>query len=437
MTVLILAIAGTNTVFAQTILTVDEAVRRALENNLSLTRSAIDVQTRQRTADRSWNSLLPTVSASGMVSRPTSITGPIEPDYRDAWTPGFSISTGITLSVSTIDNIKKAKADYELGVINYESARQELELQVRRLFYQILLLDANRELAAQNLASAQARYEQSAALVRVGQAPRLDELSARVDMENQRPAVRNAEMLYENALDTFKTILGLQAETVIVLNGSFASTESYGGISGNLSDAAAAANGSLETASLRKSIQSMEAQRNSVRNGAYVPNLRLSWNSSPMYSIQTPVPPDYSQNRSWSDNGSFSITFGMNLDNFFPWSPAKTQIDNLNDNIRSAQIQLSDAQRNRENRINQNLRNIERIMESLEAMTLNVELAQSTYEMYLDAYQRGAADYQQLRGARDSLEQTKNRLLQEQYNFVAALLDLEKELNVPFGTLFI
>jgi hypothetical protein len=40
-----------------------------------------------------------------------------------------------------------------------------------------------------------------------------------------------------------------------------------------------------------------------------------------------------------------------------------------------------------------------------------------------------------LRGGRDSLEQAKNRLLQEQYNLISALLDLEKELNIPFGTL--
>jgi outer membrane protein TolC len=70
-------------------------------------------------------------------------------------------------------------------------------------------------------------------------------------------------------------------------------------------------------------------------------------------------------------------------------------------------------------------------------MTLNVELAQTTYDMYEDSYRRGAADYQQLRGGRDSLEQAKNRLLQEQYNLISALLDLEKELNIPFGTLFI
>jgi outer membrane protein TolC len=74
-------------------------------------------------------------------------------------------------------------------------------------------------------------------------------------------------------------------------------------------------------------------------------------------------------------------------------------------------------------------------LESLEATKLNVELAESTYEMIADAYRRGAADFQRLRGAGDSLEMAKNRLLQEQFNLISALLDLERELNIPFGTL--
>jgi outer membrane protein len=403
-------------------LTIDTAVRIALDSNLNLRRSALDLQTRKRTADRSWNSLLPTISASALASHPTSITGPIEPESRNVWTPGLSLSAGISLSASIFDNIKKAQTDYEVGTLSYESACQELELQVRKLFYQILLLDANRELATQNFASAQARYEQSAALVRIGQAPRLDELSARVDMENMRPTVRNAEMLHENALDSFKTILGFSTETLLRLDGSLSGT-----IIGSLSGINTASGASLEAANLAKSIQSMQAQRNAIRNGAYIPSLRLSWNSSPLYSTQ---------NKDWNDNGSFSISLSINIDNFFPWSPANTQITNLNDNIQAAQIQLTDAIRNRENRLNQNMRTIERIFESLDAMTLNVELAQTTYEMYEDAYRRGAADYQQLRGGSDSLEQAKNRLLQEQYNLISALLDLEKELYIPFGTLW-
>jgi outer membrane protein TolC len=403
-------------------ITVFEAVRIALDNNLSLTRSAIDVQTRQRTAGRSWNGLIPQVSASAGASHATSLIGDIAP-ARDGWNIGPSLSAGLTLSTSIIDNIKKAQADYELGLLTYEAARQELELQVRKLFYQILLLDANRELAVQNFASAQARYEQSAALVRVGQAPRLDELSARVDMENMRPAVRNAGMLYENALDSFIAILGFPADTVISLDGSLSVDPPENLSAGNLETGE-----SLEAASVRKSIQSMESQLKAIRNGAYVPSLRLSWNAAPSYDIQS---------GDWSDNGSFSVSLGLNIETFLPWSSAKTQMDNLNDSIRSAQIQLSDTMRSRENRVSQNLRNVERIAEALQAMRLNVDLAQSTYEMYQDAYRRGAADYQQLRGAGDSLEQTLNRLLQEEYNLISALLDLEKELNIPFGTLFV
>jgi outer membrane protein TolC len=141
------------------------------------------------------------------------------------------------------------------------------------------------------------------------------------------------------------------------------------------------------------------------------------------------------QNEYWNDSGSFSISLGMSLDSFFPWSTAKTQIDALNDNISAAHIQLTEIMRNQENRVSQNIRTIERILESLEATKLNVELAESTYDMIADAYRRGAADYQRLRSAGDSLEMTKNRFLQEQYNLISALLDLEKELNIPFGTL--
>jgi len=70
-------------------------------------------------------------------------------------------------------------------------------------------------------------------------------------------------------------------------------------------------------------------------------------------------------------------------------------------------------------------------------MRLNVELAQSAYETITDAFMTGAADYQRVRSAWDGLAQANHRLLQEQFNLAAALLDLERELNIPFGTLTI
>ena len=405
----------------QVYLTVDDAVRIALDNNLSLRQNAIDLGVKKRAQDRSWNSLLPTLGASAIISHPTSVTGPVEPSNMNVWTPGFSISAGFTLSVSVIDTIKKAQADYQSGLLSYEAVNQEIELQVRKLFYQLLLLDSNRELATHNFQNAQSRYEQTAVLARIGQSSKVDELSARVDMENLRPTVINTKTLYENSMDSFKTILGIPAEAMVELDGDL-NVE----ITKNISSVNTGSGDSLEALQLLQSIRSMESHRNSIRSNAYIPNLRLSWSSTPLYNIQ---------NDKWSDNGSFSVSLGINIDNFLPWSTTKTQIDNLNDNIRSAQIQLSDTLRNRDNRINQNIRTIARILESLEAMALNVELAQSTYEMIEDAYSRGAADYQRLRSAGDSIGQARNQLLQEQYNLISTILDLEKEMNIPFGTL--
>jgi outer membrane protein TolC len=362
-------------------------------------RNALDANGKKRTADRAWNSLIPTVNAAAVLSHPTSITGEI-PAERDIWSPGFSLSASLNLSLKTIEDIKKAKADYEAGRLSYERAKQDLELQVRKLFYQLVLLEANKELAVQSLVSAQERYEQSAALAKVGQTSHLDELSARVDLENTRPTVRNAEMLYENALDSFKNLLGIDRETTIILKGDLEyktdiSTETMRGES-------------LETAILRKTIESLQAQQKSVRNETYTPSLILSWNAMPLYNYNGDI---------WNDSsGSFSISLGMNLDNLLPWSQKKTQMDALNDTILYTQIQISETLQNQESRIAQYQRTIEKTKETLEALKLNVELAQTTYTLYEDAYRKGAADYQQLRNAGDSLLQVKNRVQQEQYN---------------------
>ena len=141
-------------------------------------------------------------------------------------------------------------------------------------------------------------------------------------------------------------------------------------------------------------------------------------------------------NDEWHDNsGSFSVTLGVNLDSYLPWSSAKTQIDDLNDSIKGAKLQLDEAKRGQQSRIAQQRRTIAKSRETIKALQLNVELAQSTYALYEDAYRKGAADYQRLRDAADSLSQAQNQVQQEQFNLVSALLDLEKELNLPFGTL--
>ena len=411
--------------WADITLDIDSAVERALENNLSLRRSEMDALSAKRKYDRSWNSLIPSLSAGAMVSHPVSITGSV-PQANDLWTPGFSLSASLSLTPAIFANITQTKQEYQAGRINYAAARQELEFQVRRLYFQILLLKANAELAEQNAESAQSRYEHTVSLQRAGRASNLDELSARLDLLTQQANAQNALGTYNNALDSLKYFLMIPMDEVVELHGDLQnyaqgseSTEdlSIPGLSGE----------SMQMSLLRQSITTMETQLTASRFRSYAPALTFSWNAAPLYIDQV---------GEWRDSsGQFSVSLSFKLDNYLPWSQAKEQIDSLNDAITSQQSLLAESAINHQNTIQKLLRDIARSRDSIETLRLNITLAEETLRMYTESYRIGATDLQTLNSTSDSLRTAQNRLLSEQFNLLSAVLELEKELNIPFGSI--
>jgi outer membrane protein TolC len=129
------------------------------------------------------------------------------------------------------------------------------------------------------------------------------------------------------------------------------------------------------------------------------------------------------------------VGLSLNLDSLLPGSTARTKLDSLNDSIRAAENQIREASLNQQSRLRQYTRTIEQSIGSVDVLLLNIALAEQTYAMYVESYRHGTSDLQQLRSAADSLSQTKNRLYQEYYTLISAVLDLEKEINVPFGNL--
>jgi outer membrane protein TolC len=405
---------------AETTLDIDTAVSLALNNNLAVERAKIETAGAKRRAKRSWNSIIPSLGAAAFIGRPASIISS-ENSAENKWTPGLSLSAGMLLSPAIFMDIRQAKEEYELGLISYETARQELEFQVRRLYYQLLLLKENAGLTHQNVSSAQGRYEQTLALRRTGQASNLDELSARLDLQTQKTNAQNAGTLYANALDGLKTLLMLPEEEVLTLNGSldFLLDFSTGGMTSQNRE-------SLSIRFLRKSIEVLETQRKAARTHAYAPVLNLAWDASPLYSSEA-----------WTDpNSQVSLTLSFALDNLFPWSAAKEQIDSLHDSIAVQQSLLRETAMNSRNAARQLERNIAQSIETIETLALNVTLAEETREMYEEAYRQGRSDFQSLRSARDGLSSAQISVLEERYNLAAAILELEKELDLPFGSLW-
>jgi len=410
-------------VWAQVTLDIDSAVSRALENNLSLKRSEMDTTAAKRKYNRSWNGLIPSLGAGALVAHPTSITDPI-PAPQDVWTSGFNLSASLSITPAIFANINQTKQEYEAGRINYAAAQQELEFQVRRLYYQILLLKENSELAELNIESAQTRYEQTLALQRVGRASNLDELSARLDVQTQRTNAQNTLAVYNNALDSLKYFLMIPMEETIILEGSLQNYTLADINSLNISG-----QGSMQMGVLQQSIAAIEAQRRTAQLRSYAPALTFSWNAMPLYIDQL------GEWKDSSSNSQFTIALSFRLDNYLPWSSAKEQINSLDDAIAKQRSLLLEVAINNQNTVQKLLRDIARSEETTETLRLNISLAEETLRMYEESYRNGAVDLQTLNSTRDNLRTAQNRLLSEQFNLLSTILELEKELNIPFGSI--
>ena len=166
----------------------EEAVRTAREGNLGLVSPRLEAEGKRRADALAWNNFLPTVDASGTLGRwnvEQSVMGVPLP----RWSLSASFSAQLMLNLALFEGVKSLRADYEAGLISYAQAEARLERDVRKSFYNLLLLEENMKLMEEQIEAARRRYEQARANYRAGTAPELSMLQAQVAFENLKPAL--------------------------------------------------------------------------------------------------------------------------------------------------------------------------------------------------------------------------------------------------------
>ena len=162
-------------------LNVERAVEVALNNNLQLKSSLIDTRIKERKADYAWNRFIPSVQVSGTLGRmnaeqsvsglvpptPNPINETVYPDviYFEEDVSQWSVSAGLdmslTLNIAMFNGIRATQLDYQAGRISLEQAQQQVERDVKKSFYNLLLMQENRALMVENIDAAERRYEQA------------------------------------------------------------------------------------------------------------------------------------------------------------------------------------------------------------------------------------------------------------------------------------
>lgn len=424
-------------------LTVDQAVDYANQNSKTLKSSAIDLEMKRRANGVKWNQLLPAVNVTGTVSRSNKkvdtsaammegIAGmlgrpapaPAEITESDHWMVVGNVGISWNFSFALIDGMRLIKKQYEAGQITWDQTVRQNELQIRKLFYGLLLQQESLNLQKKSLENARLRAEQARVNYRNGLIPELTLLQAQVAYENQRPTIMKNEQALNQQLDLFGFMLGVPTGTKIALEGeinpSFVDLNPDELISlyaQNHPDILALQK-NLEILNLNLSVQNMQA---------YAPALQLSWGFQPVVS-------DISSNwvDTYMDNGAFSATLAWNLTNLLPFSTNRQSARDTKDNIRKLELSLETLIEKTELDIRTKVDALAQSQAAIEASAGNIQLAQRSYDMTLVAYRNGTVELLDVRDAENQLNQAKLGLVNEKFNYLSGLLDLEYTLNTKF-----
>lgn len=407
---------------AQTKLTVEDSVKLALKNNVSIERSEITLNALKRTKNHSWNSISPSISLGANSSVPIDSLSDDESNYTASM--GVSATLSLNLTANLYTKIQSAKYDYEIGQIDFSDSVRSIENSVRQTFYGLLYEKENIVLQEKNLQTAKSQYQTNLQKYNAGRLSEIDVLSAEVNYKSAIPSVENAKTIFENDLASFKQMLGLNLDEKIELDGTLDSLIYLDEIKIEKNE--------IKSSKIKILEKKIENAKNSVldkRFSAYAPsvNASVSMRKQSWYLGYDGDAPDPKKST------SLSLSATLPLDGYFPWSSKNDAIDSAKDSVKDLELQLKNEKISLQLSIDSYLRSIKQSQVAIKSKQANVKLAQKNYNMIYEAYNRGIRDLLSVQNANNSLLSAQVSLKSEIYNLNKNILNLRLICNEKLG----
>ncbi len=416
-------------------LTIDDAIKMALSNNLDLQKSGISLKETERAKLTAWNSFLPSILLSAGLSAKHGIfqfENSSPTGMGDPGNIGFNSGLALTLplNVAIGPAAKKLKMDYEAGLLDYEDAIEKLIKEVQKTFYNILANQEDIRIQQANIDLAKKRYTQTLEDFQSGLVPELDVLTAEVSLLKLQPALNSAVQTYSALVLQFKSLIGVLRTDMIELAGELP-TELYDLDAEELVSKYAASR--LDLRSLDKQIMALKLSKQAVDLNANTPTLTLGYNyafsgSNAETSMTLQAIEPWSN---WGDLGTLSLGLRWKLDGLIPGSKTNVNSKKLQDSIDSLRIQQEITRQAAETEITNLAGNLGIYRLTIEANTSGVALAKKKYELTDEAYRVGTRQLLDVESAQNEYMTAQQQLLLARYNYIATLLDLEYALGTP------
>ena len=441
-----------------TVLTLDQAIRIALSENIAVRVADKDIERAEYARKGSYAALYPQVDGSGSYSRTikkqvmymdfdmgSMMGGGGGTSSEDAETKaggggssnkggGIEVgrwntfSTGIQASMPLVNaqlwkSIKISGQDVELAVERARSSRLETVTQVKQAFYGVLLAKEAFKVYKEVYENALDNFQQTEKRYNVDKVSELEYQRAKSTVQNAIPNVYDAENAVVLGLWQLKAVMGIDLDEDIDVAGSLMdySLTMFRDIHEN--DGVSLENNS----SLRQLAIQAEELANTVKMQQYasLPSLALSFS----YSINAMTNDFVFKEFNWSPYSAAGLSLSIPIFAGGRRSNAVKQARNQHEQLL---LQTENTERQLRVAIRQYLNQMETAMKNFDAAGAGVETARKAYDIAAKSYNLGRSTITELNDAQLALTQSLLAQSQAVYNFVIAKASLEQTLGNDF-----
>ena len=405
----------------------EDCLKIGIENNLSLQSKRKEIQKGRYGISENRARLLPQINGfanyNDNIDPPVSVTdgSAYGNPYNVTHTLQYSANAGLQLQMPLYNqtlytSISIARTMDEMNRLTYEKAREDLILQVCKMYYlgqvtaeQIALIKANitRLEELQNIT--QAFYDN-------GMAMEVDVKRVNINLENLKVQYDNAQAMLEQQLNLLKYIIDYPAEKQIALvpvNTETITPVALTGLSESL----------YELQLLQSQRQLAEQQKKMIGYG-YIPSLNLTGNW--MFSAYTDKAyhwfhsgPSGHWYRSYGLGLSLRVPIFDGLDKRYKTRKAVIDIENIKLAQENTRKNLQTQYLNATNDLMNNQRNFKKQKD-------NYLLAEDVYTVTMDRYREGITSMTEVLQDEMRMSEAQNNYISAHYNYRVTNLMLLK-----------
>jgi outer membrane protein TolC len=401
------------------------ALRLARAHNLSLQAEQIDLQTVDRARRNTWNEFLPSLAVSTGLSHSGNGDAVTAASVDSSpWTLSAGVSAGLSLSAAPRYRIQETRLAYQTGKITYEDAAKQLERDVKKAFYEVVVKRETIGLIEQNLQTAERRYLQEKEGYEKGLVSELTMLNAQVAYENLKPDLEEARVAYRTAELELKQMIGLDRTSDVSVHGTLETPELALDVETLLAEHL---QDRFDVRAQVNTVQALENQKKLAAAEEFSPTLSLSYSYST--SLNDPFHAEWAGQGEWSGRSTVGLSLSLPLDGLVPGSSSKIKVREAEDSVHKAYLELRQTMQSAELEIETLVLQIQKSMRTIQVLERNVELARKTYDLTEREYQAGITGLLELEEASDNMREARLNQIEESYAYLSAVFDLEYALN--------